>query len=106
MKLLDRTGKISQRSDDQAPGVQQSPAEKCIPFDAALNLLPNRYSQGMRCKVGLQVAKGSFEEAEKAIHEGTGGEEPKRQAKDLSRVISADFDEFLPVRRWRKTLGR
>ena len=65
-----------------------------FPLDAALNLPPNKYSQGMRRKVGLEVAKGSFEEAVKAIEEGTGGEVPKRQAEELSRAISADFDEF------------
>jgi hypothetical protein len=42
----------------------------------------------------LEVAKGSFEEAVKAIQEGTGAEVPKRQAEELSRAISADFDEF------------
>ncbi|MBK7956466.1 MAG: ISKra4 family transposase [Candidatus Accumulibacter sp.] len=65
-----------------------------FPLDAALNLPPNQYSQGMRRKVGLEVAKGSFEEAVKAIQEGTGAEVPKRQAEELSRAISVDFDEF------------
>jgi len=65
-----------------------------FPLDAALNLPPNKYSQGVRRKVGLEVAKGSFEEAVKAIQEGTGAEVPKRQAEELSRAISADFDEF------------
>ena len=30
----------------------------------------------------------------KAIQEGTGVDVPKRQAEELSRVLSADFDEF------------
>jgi hypothetical protein len=30
----------------------------------------------------------------KAIQEGTGVEVPKRQAEELSRALSADFDEF------------
>ena len=68
--------------------------ESVFPLDAALNLPPNKYSQGVRRKVGLEVAKGSFEEAVKAIQEGTGAEVPKRQAEELSRAISADFDEF------------
>jgi hypothetical protein len=63
-------------------------------LDAALNLPPNKYSHGVRRKVGLEVAKGSFEEAVKAIQEGTGAKVPKRQAEELSRAISADFDEF------------
>ncbi|MBP7947945.1 MAG: hypothetical protein KA191_18060 [Verrucomicrobia bacterium] len=45
-----------------------------FPLDAALNLPPDKYSQGVRRKVGLEVAKGSFEEAMKAIEEGTGAE--------------------------------
>jgi len=65
-----------------------------FPLDAALNLPPNKYSQGVRRKVGLEVAKGSFEEAVKAIQEGTGAQVPKRQAEELSRAISVDFDEF------------
>ena len=68
--------------------------ESVFPLDAALNLPPNKYSQGVRRKVGLEVAKGSFEEAVKAIQEGTGAEVPKRQAEELSRAISVDFDEF------------
>ena len=68
--------------------------ESVFPLDATLNLPPNKYSQGVRRKVGLEVAKGSFEEAVKAIQEGTGAEVPKRQAEELSRAISADFDEF------------
>ena len=68
--------------------------ESVFPLDATLNLPPNKYSQGVRRKVGLEVAKGSFEEAVKAIQEGTGAEVPKRQAEELSRAISADFEEF------------
>ncbi len=68
--------------------------ESVFPLDATLNLPPNKYSQGVRRKVGLEVAKGSFEEAVNAIQEGTGAEVPKRQAEELSRAISADFDEF------------
>jgi hypothetical protein len=68
--------------------------ESVFPLDATLNLPPNKYSQGVRRKAGLEVAKGSFEEAVKAIREGTGAELPKRQAEELSRAISVDFDEF------------
>jgi hypothetical protein len=35
--------------------------ESVFPLDATLNLPPNKYSQGVRRKVGLEVAKGSFE---------------------------------------------
>ena len=65
-----------------------------FPLDAALNLPPDKYSQGLRRKVGLEVAKGSFDEAVMAIKEGTGAQVPKRQIEQLSQAISVDFDEF------------
>ena len=65
-----------------------------FPLDEALNLPPDKYSQGLRRKVGLEVAKGSFDEAVMAIEEGTGAQVPKRQTEQLSRAISVDFDEF------------
>jgi hypothetical protein len=65
-----------------------------FPLDAALNLPPDKYSLGLRRKVGLEVAKGSFDEAVMAIEEGTGAQVPKRQTEQLSRAISVDFDEF------------
>jgi len=68
--------------------------DSVFPLDAALNLPPDQYSQGLRRKVGLEVAKGSFDEAVKAIEEGTGAQVPKRQTEQLSRAISVDFDEY------------
>ena len=65
-----------------------------FPLDEALNLPPDKYSQGLRRKVGLEVAKGSFDEAVLAIAEGTGAQVPKRQAEQLSQAISVDFDAF------------
>jgi hypothetical protein len=68
--------------------------DSLFPMDAALNLPPDKYSLGLRRKVGLEVAKGSFDEAVKAIEEGTGAQVPKRQTEQLSRAISVDFDAF------------
>ena len=68
--------------------------DSVFPLDEALNLLPDKYSQGLRRKVGWEVAKGSFDEAVMAIEEGTGAQVPKRQTEPLSRAISVDFDEF------------
>ena len=68
--------------------------DSVFPLDEALNLPPDKYSQGLRRKVGLEVAKGSFDEAVMAIEEGTGAKVPKRQTEQLSRAISVDFDEF------------
>lgn len=65
-----------------------------FPLDAALNLPPHKYSQGLQRKVALEVAKGSFDETVMAIEEGTGAKVPKRQTEQLSRAISVDFEEF------------
>jgi hypothetical protein len=65
-----------------------------LPLDAALNLPPDKYSQGLQRTVGLEVAKGSFEEAVKAVEEGTGGGVPKRQAEQVARALSVDFEPY------------
>jgi hypothetical protein len=67
--------------------------DRVFPWDAALHLPPDQYSQGLRRKVGLAVAQGSFDEAVKTIEEGTGAHVPKRQTEPRSRAISVDFDE-------------
>jgi hypothetical protein len=68
--------------------------ESVFPMDAKLNLPRDKYSQGLRRKVGIEVSKGSFDEAVKAIKEGTGGKVPKRQSEQVACAISADFEEF------------
>ena len=65
-----------------------------FPLDEALNLPTDKYSLGLRRKVGLEVAKGSVDEAVMAIEEGTGAQGAKRQTEQLSRAISVDFDEY------------
>ena len=65
-----------------------------FPMDAQLNLPKNKYSHGLRRKVGEEIAKGSFDEAVKAVEKGTGGKVPKRQAQQIARQISADFEKF------------
>lgn len=68
--------------------------DSIFPLDEALNLPTDRYSQGLRRKVGLEAAKGSFNEVVMAIAEGTGATVPKRQTEQLGRAISVDFDAF------------
>jgi hypothetical protein len=75
-------------------GYRGARLDSVFPWDAALNLPPDQYSQGLRRKVGLEVAPGSLDEAVKAIEEGTGAHVPKRQTEQLSRAISVDFDEY------------
>jgi len=75
-------------------GYSGAQLDSVFPLDEALNLPPDKYSQGLRRKVGLEVAKGSFDEAVMAIEEGTGAQVPKRQTEQLSRAISVDFDAY------------
>ena len=75
-------------------GYSGAQLDSVFPLDEALNLPPDKYSLGLRRKVGLEVAKGSFDEAVMAIAEGTGAQVPKRQTEQLSRVISVDFEAF------------
>ena len=72
--------------------------DSVFPLDGALNLARDKYSHGLRSKVGLEVAKGSFEDAVKAIDEGTCAQVPKRQSEQLSRAISVDFDAYYASR--------
>ena len=70
-----------------------------FPLDAALNLPLEKYSHGLRRKIGLEVAQGSFDEAVKAIEEGTGAEVPKRQAEQVARALSVDFEAYYGTKR-------
>ncbi len=63
-------------------------------LDEALNLAPDKYSHGLRRRVGEEVASGAFEEAADAIERGTGGKVPKRQAEQLTHRLSRDFDAY------------
>jgi hypothetical protein len=65
-----------------------------FPLDSSLNLPADKYSHGLRRKIGLEVAKGAFEEAVKAVIEGTGGKVAKRQAEQISQAMSVDFDAY------------
>lgn len=65
-----------------------------FPLDAALNLPPDKYSHGLRRKVGLEAAKGSFEETVEAIKENTAASIAKRQTEQIAQAASADFDAY------------
>lgn len=68
--------------------------DSVFPLDADLNLPPDKYSHGLRRKVGVEVAKGSFEETVKAIRENTGASIAKRQTEQVAQAISVDFDAY------------
>lgn len=68
------------------------------PLDAALNLPPDAYSDGLRRRVAEEVAKVSFEEAVRGVERSTGGHVPKRQGEELAVKVSQDFEAFYATR--------
>ncbi|MGH7371685.1 MAG: ISKra4 family transposase [Candidatus Methylomirabilales bacterium] len=64
-----------------------------FPLDGDLNLPKDSYSHGLRERLAFEVARGSFDQAVRAI-ETTGGQVPKRQAEELTAKVSRDFEAF------------
>ncbi|MEN8131998.1 MAG: hypothetical protein ABFS45_17815 [Pseudomonadota bacterium] len=54
-----------------------------FPLDGQLNLPTDKYSHGLRRRVGEEVAKNSFDEAVSSVERTTGGKVPKRQAEEI-----------------------
>jgi hypothetical protein len=77
-----------------APGV-----ESLHPLDAVLNLPDERHSLEIRRRVAEAAAKGSFEEAARALTRATGAPVAKRQAEQLAARAAVDFDAFYAVRK-------
>ena len=73
-------------------------AASLLPLDAALNLPPDLYSEGLRRRVAEEVARGSFEEAVWSIDRNTGGHVPKRQCEQIAVTVSQDFEAFYATR--------
>ena len=65
-----------------------------FPLDGELNLPKDSYSHGLRERLAVEVARGSFDEAVRAIETTTGGQVPKRQAEELAAKVSQDFEAF------------
>lgn len=65
-----------------------------FPLDAQLNLPLDRYSHGMRERVGEVVAEASYEAAVEHVGRHTGGAVPKRQAEEIARALSVDFEDL------------
>ncbi|MGH6633376.1 MAG: ISKra4 family transposase, partial [Sphingopyxis sp.] len=62
--------------------------------DAALNLPRERHSHGLRELCAIEAARGSYEEAQKAIERATGVGLGKRQVEGLARRAALDVDAF------------
>jgi hypothetical protein len=68
--------------------------ESIFPRDAELNLLPDKYSHGLRKFVVQDVIGGSFDEAVDHLGRAGGGRMAKRQAEEVTVHLSQDFDAF------------
>ncbi len=64
------------------------------PLDAELNLPAERYSHGVRRRLAVEAARGSFDAAVEAVATTTGAHVPKRQAEEEVVRAAADFDAF------------
>lgn len=64
------------------------------PLDAALNLPRSEQSFGVQKRVAAEIARGSYDEAVGALVRQAGIPLAKRQAEDIARAASTDFDAF------------
>jgi hypothetical protein len=67
-------------------------------LDAALNLPPDKYSDGLRRHVAQDVASMSFDEAIERMAQTTGGHIPKRQSEQIVVKVAQDFETFSGMR--------
>lgn len=82
----------------QRAGYGQEGTSSLHPFDAELNLPPERYSHELRRRVAEETAKNSFDEVQLSIQRTTGGEVAKRQIEQLAARAAQDFDAFYQQR--------
>ena len=73
---------------------KQRGEESIFPLDSDLNLPVGKYSHGLQKLVAEESSKTSFDEVVKTIKKLTGGKVPKRQAEELTPVVSSDFDKY------------
>lgn len=64
------------------------------PADAALSLPDEVHSHGLRRLCAIESARGSYEEAAKAIHRCAGQQLGKRQMEQLAARAAVDFEAF------------
>lgn len=68
--------------------------ESIFPLDAQLNLAKDKYSHGLRRRVGEEVIRGSFDDAVSNVASTTGGKVAKRQTQEIAVDLSQDFEAF------------
>jgi len=79
-------------------GYGQRGVVSLYPRDAELNVPWEIYSHGVRRQVAEEAARGSFDEAVKAIDRTTGAEVAKRQVEQSAARAATDFDAFYESR--------
>jgi hypothetical protein len=79
-------------------GVGARGHESLFPMDAELNLPPEEHSFGVRRRIAIEAAKGSFDAAVEAVRTQTGAIVSKRQAEKLTAAAAHDFDAFYAQR--------
>jgi len=75
-------------------GYSKPEVPSCFPLDEDLNLPPDKYSPGIRRRVARTASKSSFDEVVDSIDKESAGHIPKRQAEELSRSLTVDFEAF------------
>ena len=84
-------------------GSQTGWARKAVsnlyPADAVLNLPVGKHSAGLARLVAVEVARGSFGDAQAALERASGVRVGKRQVEDLARAAAVDTDAFYTARR-------
>jgi hypothetical protein len=80
-------------------GSARKAAGNLYPADAVLNLPAGKHSAGLARLVAVEVARGSFDDAQAAVERATGVRIGKRQVQDLAQAAAVDSDAFYPARR-------
>ena len=68
--------------------------QNLYPADGWLNVPTERHSHGLRRIAAIESARGSFDEAAKAITQATGQQVAKRQVEALARRAAVDVEAF------------
>lgn len=73
--------------------------ESRFALDAQLNLPPDKYSDGLRRRLAVDVSLMSFDEAISRLDQTTGSHVPKRQSEQVVVKVAQDFEAFYDQRR-------
>jgi hypothetical protein len=68
------------------------------PTDGALNLPVEKHSHGLRRLCAVEAARGSYEDAQTAVHRACGQLLGKRQIEQLAQAAAVDFESFYEQR--------